>query len=475
MQIEFLGATREVTGSKFLITTKGGRRILLDCGMFQGKGLDTYNLNRDIRFEPSSIDYLILSHAHIDHSGLIPYIYHLGFRGKIITTAATRSLCAYMLADSAFIQESDTNKYNRKAQRNNLHTASPLYTQQEAHRCMELFVTTEFRRRLQIDEDIAVTFYTTGHLLGAACSVIEIKENGKLYKIGYTGDIGRQKSYILRTPEPFAQCDYIITESTYGNRLHESQEDVKKTLLEVVYNTCVEKKGKLIIPSFAVGRTQDILYVLNELYNEGLLPHIKVFVDSPLAINTTAVFLENIEYLNDDIKRTMLYDDDPFSFNQVDYVRDVNKSKAINKYRKPCIIISASGMLEAGRVKHHVANNIMKPKNTILIVGYCAPTTLGARIQQKGLKQISIFGSMIPVRADIRSIEAFSGHGDYREMIKYLRCQDPDKIKNIFLVHGEYSTQMEYKQHLQESGFRNIIIPEKDSRYVLQADGAVKI
>ena len=312
-------------------------------------------------------------------------------------------------------------------------------------------------------------------MLGAACTYLEIKENGKITRIAYTGDIGRQHSYLLPTPENFPQCDYLITESTYGSRIHEPEEDAQNLLLQTVYNTCVEKRGKLIIPSFAVGRCQEILYVLNQLYNEHKLPSIKVFVDSPLAINATGVFLAHTEYLNDNVRRTMLYDDDPFSFNNVTYIRDVEKSKALNKYRKPCIIISASGMLEAGRVKHHVANNIMKPQNTILMVGYCSPTTLGARIQEKGLRHISIFGNQIAVRADIKSIEAFSGHGDYREMIKYLRCQDPDKIKNIFLVHGEYQTQLQYKQHLQESGFRNIIIPEVKDKYVLQEQEAVRI
>ncbi len=475
MQIDFLGATREVTGSKFLITTKGGKKILLDCGMYQGKGLDTDLLNRDLGFVPSEVDYLILSHAHIDHSGLIPYIYKLGFRGSIISTSATRNLCSYMLIDSAFIQESDSNKYNRKHPTKGFEEATPLYSEEDARKCMELFITTEFNHKLHIDTDISVTFYTTGHMLGAACTYLEIKENGKNTRIAYTGDIGRQKSYILSAPAAFPQCDYLITESTYGNRLHEPEDDAKKLLYEIVYHTCVEKRGKLIIPSFAVGRTQEILYVLNELYNENKLPPIKVFVDSPLAINATSVFRQHIEYLNNNVKKTILYDDDPFNFGSATYIRDVEKSKALNKYRKPCIIISASGMLEAGRVKHHVANNIMKPKNTILMVGYCAPTTLGARIQEKGLKKISIFGNEIAVRAEIKSIEAFSGHGDYREMIKYLRCQNPNEIKNIFLVHGEYQTQLDYKQHLQESGFRDIIIPEVGNKYVLQDREAVKI
>ena len=475
MQIQFLGATREVTGSKFLITTKGGKKILLDCGMYQGKGMETDTLNRTLGFNPQEIDYMLLSHAHIDHSGLIPYIYRLGFRGSIITTAATRSLCAYMLADSAGIQEADTKQYNKKADIQHLKKITPLYVDENAKKCMELFITTDFNRRFYINDEISVKFYPIGHLLGAGCICLDIKENGKVKRIAYTGDIGRENSNILKSPEPFPQCDYLITESTYGDRIHEPEENVKQYLYEIVKHTCVEKRGKLIIPSFAVGRTQEVLYILNELYNEHKLPAIKVFVDSPLAVNATNVFHEYPEYLNDKVRNMLLYDNDPFGFNSVTYVKSVEQSKAINKYRKPCIIISASGMLEAGRVKHHVANNIMKPNNTILMVGYCAPSTLGARIQEKGLKKISIFGSEIALRAEIKSIEAFSGHGDYKEMIKYLKCQDANRIKNIFLVHGEYETQKTYMQHLQASGFRNIIIPQINDKYVLQDEEAVKI
>ena len=471
MQIEFLGATREVTGSKFLITTKQGKRILLDCGMYQGKGLETDAMNRNLGFDPKTIDYMILSHAHIDHSGLIPYIYKLGFRGSIITTSATRSLCSLMLLDSAHIQESDAKNYNKR------HTqeVSSLYSQDDARRSMELFITTEYNRRFYINEDINVKFFCTGHILGAACIVLEIRENGRWTRIGYTGDIGRQRDYILRSPDDFPPCDYLLTESTYGNRLHSSDSDIKEALFEVVYKTCVEKRGKLIIPSFAVGRTQEIMFILNQLYNEHRLPAIKVFVDSPLSVNATDVFKQHIEYLNDKVKNTMLYDEDPFSFNSATYIRDVEKSKSLNKYRKPCIIISSSGMMEAGRIKHHVANNISKPKNTILLVGYCSPTTLGYRIQQNGLKKISIFGTPVAVRADIKRIDGLSGHGDYREMIKYLRCQNTDRLKNIFLVHGEYDVQKEYRQHLQASGFRNIIIPDVNEKYVLQEEEAVKI
>lgn len=475
MQIEFLGATREVTGSKFLVTTKQGKRILLDCGMYQGKGLETDDMNRKLGFDPKTIDYIILSHAHIDHSGLIPYMYKLGFRGSIITTSATRSLCSLMLLDSAHIQESDAKTFNKKELERRFGTASPLYSQTDARRSMELFITTEYNRRFYISDEINVKFFRTGHMLGAACTVLEIKENGKTTRIGYTGDIGRQKNYILNPPEAFPQCDYLLAESTYGDRLHEDDNCTKEELFEVVYHTCVEKRGKLIIPSFSVGRTQEIMFILNQLYNERRLPAIKVFVDSPLSVNATEVFRQHIDELNESVQNTLLYDDDPFSFNSATYIRDVEKSKALNRYRKPCIIISSSGMMEAGRIKHHVANNVSKPKNTILIVGYCSPSTLGARIQEEGLKKISIFGTLRPIRADIKRIDGLSGHGDYKEMIKYLRCQDPNKLKNIFLVHGDYDSQLAYKQHLQASGFRNIIIPDVEDKYVLQETEAVKI
>ncbi|MDS1031771.1 MBL fold metallo-hydrolase [Porphyromonadaceae sp. NP-X] len=467
MKIKFIGASREVTGSKHLITTKDGKRILLDCGMFQGKGLETDAKNRDLGFDPETVDHIILSHAHIDHSGLIPYLYKRGFRGSIICTNATRDLCSIMLADSAHIQELDVKWFNKKRARQGLPPVEPIYNQEDAENCMDLFISVAYNRRFYIDDKINVKFTNNGHLLGSSVVNLEINENGKKVHIAYTGDIGRPSNYILRSPDPFPQCDYLIAESTYGNRLHPQVEQSEKEFLEIVKETCIEKKGKLIIPAFSIGRTQELVFLLNNFYNQHLLPRIEVFVDSPLSVNATEIYRMHSDSLNKNVKEILKFDNDPFGFNSLHYIKNVEESKALNTYDKPCIIISASGMIEAGRIKHHVANNIENPRNTILIVGYCTPTSLGARIQQPGLREISIFGEIHPVNAKICKIEAFSGHGDYKEMIDFLKCQSPELIKKTFLVHGDYESQIFYRERLQQVGFRSVEIPDEKQEFIL--------
>jgi metallo-beta-lactamase family protein len=471
MTIQFIGAAREVTGSKHLITTAEGKKILLDCGMFQGKGSETDSMNRDLGFDPESIDYLILSHAHIDHSGLIPYLYKNGFRGSVLCTAATRDLCAIMLKDSAFIQELDTKWYNKKVAKMPHESrppfAAPIFNVAHAEACMELFITVAVNRRFYINDKINVKFTDTGHMLGSAAVNLEILENGSKKHICYTGDIGRAKNRILTGWQRFPQCDYLISESTYGNRLHESGDQMEEKLLKIVNETCVQKKGKLIIPSFSVGRTQEIVYILNKFNNEHRLPKIPVFVDSPLSVNATEIFRLHSNLLNEDVKQTMQNDSNPFGFNSLHYISKLEESKKLNRLRKPCIIISASGMAEAGRVKHHIFNSIENPRNTILMVGYCAPVTLGARLQTAGLREISIFGTPCKVRARIERIESLSGHADYDEMIEYLSCQDKSRIKKLFLVHGEYEIQKSYSAHLTKAGFRKIEIPAAGEKFEL--------
>lgn len=467
MKVKFLGAAREVTGSKHLITTNEGKTILLDCGMFQGKGIETDAMNRNLGFNPEEIDYLILSHAHIDHVGLIPYMYKLGFRGSIVCTNATRDLCAIMLADSAHIQELDIKWFNKKRSKNNQSPVEPIYDIQDAEESMKLFIGVGYDRRFQINDKINVKFTHTGHMLGSAVVNLELIENGQKKHLAYTGDIGRKQNKILHPPGSFPQCDYLITESTYGNRLHSTDSEREEDFLKVVTETCVDKKGKLIIPAFSVGRTQEIIFVLNKLYNENKLPQIDVYVDSPLSVNATEVFRLHNECMNEDFKQVLKTDDDPFGFNTLKYIKKVEESKALNDVDQPCIIISSSGMLEAGRVKHHVANNISNWRNTILIVGYCSPRSLGARIQEPGLRYISIFGEIHEVNAQIKKIEAFSGHGDYNEMIDFLSCQDKEMIRNIFLVHGEYEVQKAYKQMLESRGFSHIEIPEVGEEFEL--------
>jgi metallo-beta-lactamase family protein len=467
MKIKFIGAAREVTGSKHLVTTNEGKRILLDCGMFQGKGLETDSMNRKLGFKPSTIDYLILSHAHIDHSGLIPYMYKLGFRGSVICTNATRDLCAIMLADSGHIQELDVKWFNKKQDKQGLPHVEPIYNQEDTEKCMELFIGVAYNRRFYINDKINVKFTNTGHMLGSSVINLELLENGKKVHLAYTGDIGRPHNRILHPPVEFPQCDYLITESTYGNRLHPEEKESEEDLLKIVVETCVDKGGKLIIPSFSIGRTQEIVFVLNDLFNKGLLPKIEVFVDSPLSVNATEIFRLHPECMNDEVKAVIKYDSDPFGFNSLHYIKNVDESKALNDYHKPCIIISSSGMLEAGRIKHHVANNVSNWRNTILIVGYCSPTSLGARIQEPGLRYISIFGDIHEVNARIAKIEAFSGHGDYNEMKSFLSCQDTKEIKKTFLVHGEYEVQQSYAEELKKAGFHDIEIPEAGVEFEL--------
>lgn len=464
MKIKFIGASREVTGSKILLITEKGKQILLDCGMFQGKGLETDEMNRDLGFDVSTLDHIILTHAHIDHSGLIPYVYRLGFRGSVICSDATRDLCSIMLADSGYIQENDTRTFNKKRARKGLPVVTPIYTREDAVACMNLFIGVPDNMKFRIDENIKVKFTNTGHMLGSGAANLQITENGQVKRITYTGDIGRPANRILASPEPFPQADILITESTYGDRLHNDTEKADEEFLDTVIYTCVEKQGKLIIPAFSVGRTQEVVYTLNNFYNSSKLPRIDIFVDSPLAVNATTVFRMHYRWFNDDFQRVLENDQDPFGFKNLYYITRHEDSKKLNDHKKPCIIISASGMMEAGRIKHHLANNISNPANTVLAVGYCSPETLGARIL-RGDREVSIHGNIYEVNADVRKIDAFSGHGDYREMIGFLECQDKKALEKTFLVHGEYETQKRYAESLREAGFSNIEIPARKQEY----------
>jgi metallo-beta-lactamase family protein len=458
MKLKFLGAAREVTGSKHLIITKQGKRILLDCGMFQGKGLETDTMNRKTGIDPKELDHIILTHAHIDHSGLIPYFYKLGFRGSVVCTNATRDLCSIMLTDSGNIQEYDNQAFNKKRAKQGMPPVDPIYDREDAVACMELFIGIPYDRKFRIDENITLILTNSGHLLGSGIANIQIKEGNRIQNLAFTGDIGRPVNRILAPPKPFPQADLLIAESTYGDRIHQDTGETEKDFLNIIQRTCVEKKGKLIIPSFSIGRTQEIVYSLNNFYNEGRLPGINIYVDSPLAVNATEIFRMHPECFNKDILDVMNRDPDPFGFNKLFYITSVNDSKKLNNIKQPCIIISASGMMEAGRIKHHLANSISNPANTILAVGYCAPATLGAKIL-RGDKEVSIYGTIYPVKAEVKQLESFSGHGDYREMMQYLNCQDKSKLRMTFLVHGEYEVQQKYKTYLESGGFNNINIP----------------
>jgi metallo-beta-lactamase family protein len=462
MQITFHGAARTVTGSKHLVSLANGKKLLLDCGFFQGHGTDTDEQNRHFNFNPAEIDYLVLSHAHIDHSGNIPNLVKQGFKGSIYCTPATRDLCVVMLADTAHIQESDLKYINRAREKKGSELIKPIYTMKDVDEALTHFVSVPYRKNFSINEDIQCMFTDSGHILGAAGVNLSIKENGKTVHIFFSGDIGRPSDKILKSPEPFPQADYIICESTYGNRLHESSEKTESRLLEVILETCVMRKGKIIIPAFSLGRTQEIVYALNNLKNAGKIPTLKVYVDSPLSINATTIMRMHPECFNAEMIDSLRSDKDPFGFDNLTYIQSAEESKKLNELKEPCIIISASGMAEAGRIKHHIKNNISSTNNTILIVGFCTQGSLGGRLAA-GNKEVSIFGKKYEVNARVEVMNSYSAHADYNEMLDYLSCQKKEQVKKVFLVHGEYDVQLEWREKLLQSGFKNIEIPEMKS------------
>ncbi len=457
MRLQFFGAAREVTGSKHLVTTEKGTKILLDCGLFQG--IQTHELNQEFGFDPREIDCVILSHAHIDHSGLLPRLVKKGFNGPIYTTGATADLCQIMLLDSAYIQEKDLKILNERRVRQGRPTLELLYSVADAERTLELFKPVPYHMPVHINGgEVVFTLTDAGHLLGSAAVHLSIENEGTYIRLTYTGDIGRPNDSILRAPEPFPQADYIICESTYGDRLHSKVPDMLSHLERIVFETCVSKRGKLIIPAFAVDRTQELIYALDRLSSSGRLAHLPVYIDSPLAVQATRIMKRNDDYFNPEIKEYIEKDGDAFAFPHLHYISDVEDSKALNTKQEPCIIISASGMAEAGRIKHHLLNNLESERNTVLIVGYCSPHTLGGAIRN-GEQMVRIFGTDVRVNATVEILDAFSGHADYQEIIQYLSCQDPERVKKMFLVHGEFEKQIALKHSLRDAGFNDIRIP----------------
>jgi len=466
MKIGFFGAAKQVTGSKHLIELKNGKKILLDCGLFQGKGSDTAELNGHFGFNPKEIDLMILSHSHIDHAGLIPRLVKEGYNGRIYCTPATKDLCDIMLLDSAYIQESDVRYINKARARNEKKPIKPLYTIDDANKSLGHFSAIPYNQVTQLDDDVWLEFTDAGHIIGSAVVNLRVKDGNQYHRIAFTGDIGRYENRILKAPQPFPQCDYLITESTYGNRLHDKPPKAKERLYEAVQRACVEKGGKLIIPAFSVGRTQEVVSVLNDLEFEGKLPKIKVFVDSPLAVNATQIIKDHPECYNARLKKFMKSDDDPFGFNGLKYIRKVEDSKAINNLKEPCIIISSSGMIEGGRIKHHLINNIENKNNTVLIVGYCSKSSVGGQLVN-GAKEVSLYGKRYKVNAEVVVLNPFSAHGDYEEMIKFLSCQEKHIIKKTFLVHGDEDVMETYKEHLEREGFHNVYIPDYKSSFTI--------
>ncbi len=460
MKIAFHGAARTVTGSKHLLTLKNGKKYLLDCGMFQGMGKETDQLNREFGFTSSEIDYLILSHAHVDHSGLIPKLVKEGFRGKIFATDATKDLSAILMADSAGIQENDLKFENKTRAAQGQPYLLPLYGMEDAVKALDYFVIVEYGQWHRIDENVQFMYLDAGHIIGSTTVHLKINENGKETRLTFSGDVGRYRDVILKSPEVFPQADYIIMESTYGNKLHDEVTGTAEALLQWITKTCLQKKGKLIIPAFSVGRTQEILFFLNQLENENRLPAVKYFVDSPLSLEATTIIKSYPQYFNNRIQKLLQSDKDPFDFNGLHFIKSVEESKSLNYLNEPCVIISASGMAEAGRVKHHISNNIENSRNSILLSGYCEPDSLGGRLKLHP-KEVGIFGQPHEVHADIGEIQSMSAHGDYNDLSQWLACQDPKQVKKLFLVHGEYDVQLDFKNRLMSKGFTDVEIPPR--------------
>ncbi|MEO5984147.1 MAG: MBL fold metallo-hydrolase [Ferruginibacter sp.] len=465
MKIAFHGAARTVTGSKHLLTLTNGRKILLDCGMFQGMGQETELLNKDFGFDPPEVDYLILSHAHIDHCGLIPKLVKDGYKGKIYSTPATKDLASVLMEDSAGIQENDIKFANKKRALQGLPYLKPLYTTADALLAIDRFVTVEYENWHTLENGIEFCFADAGHIIGSTSVHLRINENGKVTRITFSADVGRYRDIILKSPAPFSQADYILLESTYGDSLHDEFHPTTDTLLEWITSTCLQKKGKLIMPAFSVGRTQEILFALNQLELENRLPDIPFFVDSPLSIKATQIVKSYPQYFNSRIQEILKSDKDPFLFKGLKFISSVDESKALNYFKGPCVIISASGMADAGRIKHHISNNIESSRNTILLTGYCEPNSLGGRLKLHP-KEVNIFGQLHEVNAAIGEMRSMSAHGDYEDLLQFLSCQNPALIKKLFLVHGDYEVQQIFRDYLVKKNFE-VEIPERHSEAVL--------
>lgn len=473
MKITFLGATKTVTGSNFLVEG-AGKKFLVDCGMFQGKAEDELENEKPFLFDVNEIDFLLLTHAHIDHSGRIPKLYKEGYRNPVIATKATCDLCSIMLPDSGHIQEMESEWKNKKRKRKGQDVVEPMYNAEIAAESLEIFRPVKYDEIIEIDENIYARFNDAGHMLGSSIIEVWIKENGEQKKIVFTGDLGNNDIPLLDSPTMIDDADYLVMESTYGGRLHMRSEDKAQDFVNIVADT-IKNGGRVIIPSFAVGRTQEILYELNkykernddpefiEKYN--VIMNTPVYVDSPLAISATEIFKENMDLFDEDTKKLIKSGDNPLEFPGLKFTRTSDESKALNETNEPCIIISASGMCDVGRIKHHLKHNIWNPNSTILFVGYQAPGTLGRKIVD-GAQSVRIFGEEISVHARVEYIEGFSGHADQEWLLKFI-YSFLKKPEHIFLVHGEPEGQLVLKNKILETTKIPVTVPGYGETYNL--------
>lgn len=462
--IKFCGGARTVTGSMHLLSSNRSN-ILLDCGLFYGHRGEYYTVNSNFAFNPQSLNACILSHAHIDHCGNYPTLIKKGYRSNIYVTPPTKILSRYMLADSGFVQEEDIKYVNKINKRRGLPPRSPLYTKQEAKKSLKYFRPLQYHRRSPISKDVDLTFFEAGHVLGSAVPVLDIKTKKGVMRIAYAVDLGRNDIPILRDPEIPKDINYLIIESTYGGRKHGSIKDAEKKLTDVI-NRTVKRGGKIIIPSFAFERTQLIVFFISELIKRKKIRKIPIYVDSPLAVNLTDVFRKNWEYFDDITKQAFLKKEDPLGYDNITYIRHVNRSKGLNNITRPMIIISASGMCENGRILHHLKNNIENPKNTVLVIGYMAKNTLGKRLVEKN-EQVRIFGRLYELKAEVVVINAFSAHADQNDLVEYVKdCRG--KLKHIFIVHGDENQSDILRSHLKKLNLK-VSIPSRNELVFLRA------
>ena len=460
MHIQFIGATHTVTGSMHMVHING-KKIILDCGMFQGRRAEAAERNKTFPFDPASVSAVVLSHAHIDHSGNLPNLVKHGFSGPIFATAATADLCRIMLLDSAHIQEKDAQFVSKKNSKKKLPPVEPLYTVDDVQPALDLFQEIPYDTDFAIVDGAHGRFVDAGHILGSASIVLTLDDPAthKTKTLGFTGDLGRPNLPILRDPKFMGNVDALISESTYGGRFHASGDEMKSRFLDIIKRT-TERGGKIIIPAFSIGRTQDIVYKLNELKNNGALPDIPVYVDSPLSFKATGIFRRHPECFDSETIELLKTDPDPFGFDRLTYIENVEESKKLNDSTEPSMIIAASGMCEAGRIVHHLANNIGNPKNTVLIVGYQAEHTLGRRLVEKE-PIVRIFGEEYSVKCEVDVMNSFSAHADRNELMAYYENFDRGRLKNIYLVHGDEDQSQKFASGLKEKGFTNITIPVK--------------
>ncbi len=458
MKLHFYGAAKEVTGSRHIVEV-AGKKILMDCGLYQGRRKDEVDRNKNFGFDPKEIDIVIISHAHIDHSGNLPNLVKQGFNGPIYCTKPTAELLAYMLLDSAHIQEVEVEYLNEKKMAAGEELVEPLYVTEDVHATLPLIRPVSYEECLMITPEVSACFHEAGHIIGSAITVLTMKENGVEKTLAYTGDLGRVNMPLIQNPYQVEKVDYLMIESTYGNRLHDSLNDAEKDLEDTVKKT-VARGGKILIPAFSLGRTQEIIYALHKLSDEGRIPeNLPIFVDSPLSVNLTQVFRANPQVLDQETHTDFLdKNEDPFKFNLLKYVTSVEESKALNNLNGPAIIISASGMMEHGRILHHLKNNISDHKNTLIVVGYQAANTLGRKIVDKQ-KEVKIFGKPVHVGMQIKIMNAYSAHADKNDLLDYI--SKVDGLKKIILVHGEEDSQGALKQSLLEAGRKDdeVFIP----------------